>query len=174
MARTLLLFLLLLPTLGFLPVTETQVIEGRTLKPLSQKLNPIWWFKNDDEQQLDDGTTDWYMPGKPQWLRKLCWEFRNPLQNFRSYVVGVQDRNYSVTGKAPVMTVQRNDLDPPERGFQWSVISIGPLLLPFVSYSGAKNTWYVGWQPTGFFGAKANGKIAVSVVIVAAAWLLFF
>jgi hypothetical protein len=152
---------------------DQQVISGRTLKPLSQKLNPIWWFQNDDEQKLDDGTTDWFMPGKPQWLRKIAWELRNPLQNFRSYVIGVQDRNYTVVGKAPVMTVQRNDLDPPERGFQWCALKLA-VPLPFVSYSGAKNTWYIGWQPTGFFGAKANGKIAVSCVVAAAVLFIFF
>jgi hypothetical protein len=27
----------------------------RAVKPLSLKLNPIWWLKNDDEQKLDDG-----------------------------------------------------------------------------------------------------------------------
>jgi hypothetical protein len=65
----------------------------RAVKPLSLKLNPIWWLKNDDEQKLDDGTTDWYRPGQPQWLRRLAWELRNPFQNLRAYVLGVQDRN---------------------------------------------------------------------------------
>jgi hypothetical protein len=154
-------------------MNETEVISGRSLKPLSKKLNPLWWFQNDDEQKASDPDAQWYMPGKPEWLRWFMWTFvRNPLQNFRAYVVGVQDRNFTVTGKAPVMTVQRNDLDPPERGFQWSVIKLGWLPLPFVSYSGAKNTWYVGWQPTGFFGAKANGKVAISVVVLIA--LLLF
>ena len=32
----------------------------------------------------------------------------NPLQNFRCYVIGIQDRNYSVVGREPVLTVQRN------------------------------------------------------------------
>jgi hypothetical protein len=27
----------------------------RAVKPLSLKLNPIWWLKNDDAQKLDDG-----------------------------------------------------------------------------------------------------------------------
>ena len=33
---------------------------GRGLKPLRLKLNPIWWFGNDDEQKVDDGSADWY------------------------------------------------------------------------------------------------------------------
>jgi hypothetical protein len=138
-------------------MAETAVITGRVAIPLSKKLNPLWWFKNDAEQRLNDGTTDWYMPGKPEWLRSFFWEFRNPLQNFRAFVVGVQDRNYSVTGRAPVMTAQRNDLQPPEHGWQWCVISLsGWFPLPYVSYSGKRVVWYFGWQPSGFFGAKFN------------------
>jgi hypothetical protein len=30
------------------------------------------------------------------------------------------------------------------------------LRLPFVSYSGRRVVWYLGWQPSGFFGAKFN------------------
>jgi hypothetical protein len=135
--------------------TELRLITGRTRKPLLKKLNPIWWFLNDDEQKATDADAQWYHPEWPQWRRVLYWNFmRNPLQNFRCYVVGVQDRNYSVWGRAPVMTVQRNDLQPPERGFQWCVLALGSLRLPFVSYSGRRVVWYLGWQPSGFFGAK--------------------
>jgi len=133
--------------------TEIRLITGRTRKPLSKKLNLIWWFLNDDEEQ----TAPWYQPQWPQWRRDFCWNFlRNPLQNFRCYVVGVQDRNYSVWGRSPVMTVQRNDLQPLERGFQWCVLAVGPLRLPFVSYCGRRVVWYLGWQPSGFFGCKFN------------------
>jgi hypothetical protein len=71
------------------------------------------------------------------------------------FVIGVQDRNYTVTGRAPVMTVQRDDLGPPERGFQWCVIYT---LIPlgFLSYSGKHVVWYIGWQPSGIFGVKFN------------------
>ena len=50
----------------------------------------------------------------------------------------------------------RDDLNPPERGFQWCVLKLGTLLLPFVSYAGRYVVWYLGWQPSGFFGAKFN------------------
>ncbi len=131
----------------------TQTFTDRIRKPLSKKLNPLWWLMNDDEQVVEQA--QWYMPGKPEWLRYIMWNIRNPLQNFRAYVVGVSDRNYTVTGKDPVLTVQRNDLQPPEFGWQWSVIRLGPGL-PFISYSGKSIVWYFGWQPTGFFGAKFN------------------
>jgi hypothetical protein len=134
-------------------MTELRLITGRTRKPLLKKLNPIWWFLNDDEEQ----TAPWYQPQWPQWRRDFYWNFlRNPLQNFRCYVVGVQDRNSSVWGRKPVMTVQRNDLQPPEFGWQWCVLAVGPLRLPFVSYSGRCVVWYLGWQPSGFFGCKFN------------------
>jgi hypothetical protein len=80
------------------------------------------------------------------------------LQNFRCYVLGVADRNYIVAGRAPVMTVQRDDLAPPEHGFQWCVIKLGSLLLPFVSYAGRRIVWYLGWQPSGIFGVKFGIK----------------
>jgi hypothetical protein len=76
---------------------------------------------------------------------------RNPAQNFRAYVVGVQDRNYTVVGKQPVLTVQRDDIG--QLGWQWCLIML-LLPRPFVSYSGTKIVTYLGWQPTGFFGAK--------------------
>jgi hypothetical protein len=136
-------------------MAETQTIEGRSLKPLSKKLNPIWWFLNDDEEQ----TAPWYQPKWPQCRRDFYWNFlRNPLQNFRRYVIGVADRNYTVTGRAPVMTVQRDDLAPPENGWQRCVIKLGALRLPFVSYAGPRIVCYLGWQPSGIFGAKFNIK----------------
>ena len=129
---------------------EQGTVSGRRRKPAYRKLNPIWCFGDEDEEQLPD----WY---RPFWRRRLYWYyFRNPLQNFRAYVLGVNDRNYEVIGRPPVMTVQRNDLRPDERGWQWSVIKLSALRLPFISYSGKKVVWYIGWQPSGFFGAKFN------------------
>lgn len=135
---------------------DSYTFTGRQKKPLGKKLNPVWWWMNDDEQTVDQA--DWYHPEWPRWRRVLYWNaFRNPLQNFRCYVIGVQDRNYTVYGRRPVLTVQRNDLQPPETGWQWCVILLSgwfPLL--FLSYSGSRLVAYLGWQPTGFFGAKLN------------------
>ncbi len=132
---------------------DTYTYIGRVPKPLSLKLNPIWWFRNDDEQQLPE----WYRPTWPKWLRVAFWNVRNPLQNFRSYVLGTQDRNYSIIGRAPVLTVQRNDLVPPGTGFQWALAYGGDLWVPrpFISYSGPV-VFQLGWQPSGFFGLKLN------------------
>jgi hypothetical protein len=167
---------------------ETAVIHDRALKPWYLKVLPIWWFLNDDEQHIEQAP--WYQPDKPEWLRWVMWNMRNPAQNLRAYcglwalsvvllataacawfslaswwlllislafVGGVSDRNYMVYGRAPVMTVQRNDLVPPQHGFQWCVIALKcGLFLPFLSYSGKHVVWYWGWQPSGFFGVKFN------------------
>ncbi len=135
------------------PGARSAVVTGRHPVSVLLKLNPLWWFGNDSEQTVDQAP--WYMPDAPEPLRRLAWQFRNPFQNFRSYVMGVQDQNYRVTGRSPVTLVQRNDLTPPEKGWQWSVINT-PIPLPFVSYSGSNVVWYAGWQPTGFFGFKFN------------------
>ena len=128
---------------------DKAVFTGRQRVPLRLKLNPIWWFRNDYEQQLPD----WYEPGLPRDVRQRDWSIRNPLQNFRAVVAGVEDKNYSVVGRAPVLTVQRNDLQPPERGFQWCVLHGGDLWLPraFLSYSGKHVVWQLGHQPSGFW-----------------------
>ena len=114
------------------------------------KFNPIWWFFNDVEQNL--AHTEWYNSDLPQWQRAVLWNLRKPLQNFRAFVAGVADKNYSVRGRAPVMTVQRNDLFAPKTGWQWCVLAGGDLWFPrfFVSYSGKRIVWYFGHQPTGF------------------------
>jgi hypothetical protein len=129
---------------------------GRTRKPWYKKINPIWWIMNDDEQTVDAPDAKWYHPKWPHWRRWLYWNaFRNPLQNFRCYVIGIQDRNYSVVGREPVLTVQRNDLQPPENGFQWCLIKTR-LPRPFLSYSGERFIWQIGWQPSRFAEIRFN------------------
>lgn len=138
-------------------MTESYTWTGRVRKPWWKKINPIWWFMNDDNQTVDQAT--WYHPEWPHWRRWLVWNvFRNPTQNFSSFVVGIQDKNYTVTGKAPVLTTQRNDLQPPELGYQWCYSHGGELWIPrpFISYSGKHVVWYVGWQPNGFARIKLN------------------
>lgn len=137
---------------------DRHTFTDRVRKPAELKANPIWWFKNDDEQTVDQAP--WYNPGWPEWKRRFYWNYlRNPLQNFRCYVIGVQDRNYTVVGRAPVLTVQRDDLMPPETGWQWCLLWItDKIALPFVSYSGKHLVIQLGWQPTGFATAKFNIK----------------
>lgn len=133
------------------------VVSGRKQWPLYYKLFPVWWFLNSGDQPLSDAT--WYHPEWPEWRRELIWNvFRNPLRNLLSFVIGVRDKNYQVVGKAPILTVQRNDLRPPENGFQWCKLYGGDLWFSryFLSYSGVRFVWQIGWQPNGHFGAKFN------------------
>lgn len=133
---------------------KSTTVTGRARVPFLTKINPRFWFQNNFEQNLSQA--QWYEPNYSQVQRQRDWDMRNPAQNLRAVVLGVQDKNYNVHGKAPVMTVQRDDLQPPELGWQWCWLSGGDLWLPrfFVCRCGTWITWYFGWQPTGFFGAK--------------------
>lgn len=127
---------------------------GRARQPIWNKMNPVWWFLNDDEPD----PPEWQLPGKPFVIRQLSWYLRNPLQNFGKYVLGVADRNYVVVGTAPVYATTWSDVDPVKTGWKVSTIRADGLYLPFVSYENAYLTWYAGWQWSGFFGFKFNLK----------------
>lgn len=125
--------------------------------PWYKKANPLWWFGNDTEQKVSEAP--WYHPEWPEWKRKLFWNFRNPLQNFRAFVIGVKYRDFEtvvVKGNPNPNVIQRNDVG--ELGYQVAYLKLeSGVRLPFISYSGKKLVWYAGWQPgTGFFGLKLN------------------
>ena len=85
---------------------------GRKRVPIKKKLNPVWWFGNDHEQKVTDPDAAWYSTS-PRMATELMWSLRNPLQNFRAYVIGVQDRNYRVKvvrGHPDANVVQRDDV----------------------------------------------------------------
>ena len=68
------------------------------------------------------------------------------MSNFADYVIDVCDRNYTVTGTAPLYATTWNDLAVPHRlGFKWSILHTA-IPLPFVSYTGKRVMWYAGWQ----------------------------
>lgn len=129
-------------------------VTGRTRQPIWIKMNPVWWFLNDDEPD----PPEWQLPGKPYIIRQLSWYLRNPLQNFGKYVLGVADRNYAVVGTAPIFATTWSDVDPDRKGWKVSTIRVAPLRLPFVSYENEYLIWYAGWQWSGFFGFKFNLK----------------
>jgi hypothetical protein len=89
-----------------------------------------------------------------------AWYLRNPFQNAGKYVLGVYDRNYRVEGEAPCCATTWADVPGSTRtGFKVSWITLsdgGWFSLPFVSYTGTRVLWYVGWQWWGFFGVKFN------------------
>ena len=111
------------------------------LIPWRKKLNILWWFKNDED------------PAPPPWYSGtlLMWYLRNPLHNFASYVIGVKDRDYSVTANFPYGPNVPSDIG--QTGWWRSIIDL-PIKLPYVSYSGKRIEFYAGWQPIGVFGIR--------------------
>ena len=53
---------------------------------LSIMFNLLWWLGNDTEQTVDQA--EWYHQDWPEWRRSLGRALRNPLQNFRAFVMG--------------------------------------------------------------------------------------
>ena len=139
------------------PDGQTASVTGRVRQPIWIKLNPVWWFLNDDEPD----PPEWQLPEKPFVLRQLSWYLRNPLHNFGKYVLGVRDRNYTVVGAAPVYATIWSDVDPAKTGWRVSTIYLDGLRLPFVSYENDSVIWYAGWQWSGFFGFKLNIKKSI-------------
>ena len=141
---------------------ETVQMTDRVLIPWTKKINPLWWLVGPDGWQVpsfNNGAP--YLPDVTNvWLRRFYWFIcRNPLMNFVGFVIGVEDRNYSVTGSAPVLATTGRDTSPPQLGWRWAVLktNVGflPLRLPFVSYWNGRVELYLGWRPaSGGFGLK--------------------
>ena len=52
------------------------------------------------------------MPHRPRIVRYIFWNFfRNPMMNFRNYVIGVGDRTYTVVGKVPAIRPPVRNID---------------------------------------------------------------
>jgi hypothetical protein len=133
---------------------QTASVSGRVEQSIWNKLNPLWWFLNDDEPD----PPFWQLPGKPYLIRQVSWYLRNPLQNFGHYVLGVHDRNYTVVGTAPIYATNWSDTGLDRQGWKVSMIHLGALRLPFVSYEDEYFLFYAGWQWSGFLGLKFNIK----------------
>jgi hypothetical protein len=106
-----------------------------------------WWFDNDEASA--QGNTFYYR------------YIRNPMQNFRWYVIGLADRPHYVTGRYgnpqnPIPN-KRSDLNPPESGVQVSVNYVfGLPILPWFCVAYKHFTFYIGWEPRGGFGILLN------------------
>lgn len=152
-------------SLGTVDGVETVQMHGRVKKPLRNKLCVTWWLQGPDGWEVptvNNGTP--YLPDvKSVWLRRFYWFVcRNPLMNFVGFVIGVEDRNYSVSGSAPVLKTTGRDCDPPQLGWRWAILRCGPIVrLPYCSYWGPlfltkRNVeFYLGWRPhSGGIGLK--------------------
>jgi hypothetical protein len=139
-------------------VTQTVTITDRVPIPVLTKLNPLWWLVGPDGWNVPDINNDApYLPGVTNvYLRRFYWFFcRNPLMNFVGFVIGVEDRNYTVVGSDQVLCTTGRDCVPVYHGWRWAIIKTKWLRLPFVNYYGGKVEFYLGWRPaTGGFGFK--------------------
>lgn len=144
---------------------ETIRIDGRELIPWTTKINPIWWLQGPSGWTVPTvNNNSSYLPEVTNvTLRRFYWFVcRNPLMNFVGFVIGVEDRNYSVTGSAPVLKTTGRDCSPPQIGWRWAVLKVNPIIrLPYVSYWGPifgskrRVEFYLGWRPhSGGFGVK--------------------
>lgn len=120
-----------------------------TYKPsLRQKLNPCWWFGNDREPNADS----WYMAGKAQWLRQICWHFRNFAFNFKLFVVGINDKEHDrfcSSNPNAFFTYEA-------KGWKYAYCRLvdergryGWMYFPYLSYATADFQFYIGWCPDG-------------------------
>ena len=108
------------------------------------KLNPIWWFQNDDDPEPPHD----YRPGERH--RRAMWFFRNSTHNLTFYVIGVADQKSRRSGVYPDLTCN------PHGGWNFAVTHRYCLYLPFVSYKRHGLECYLGWRTGGNFGAKVN------------------
>ena len=142
---------------------QTVTMTDRVMIPWIKKINPLWWLVGPDGWNvptINNGAA--YLPNvKSIWLRRFYWFIcRNPLMNFVGYVIGVEDRNYTVTGSDQVLLTTGRDGNPPIYGWRWAIISTKWLRLPFVSYYGGWIEFYLGWRP-------ASGGLGLKIVFPA-------
>ncbi len=132
------------------------MIETVVVPPTPYPTGFLWWFRNGDSwhaPEINNGQP--YLPGisfRP--YRDVMWFCRNPIGNFMGFVMGFEGVGYVVKGTKPVLLTTWYDSVPPGYGWKWSLINGWA---PFVSYSGTRILWYLGWRPgSGGFGFKFN------------------
>jgi hypothetical protein len=111
------------------------------------KLNPLWWLVGDngwDVPDVNNGAP--YLPEVTNiWLRRFYWFFcRNPLMNFVGFVLGAEDKNYTVYGSDQVLCTTGRDCKPEAFGLRWAVLapgfSLGALIVSLIA---AALGWFV-------------------------------
>ena len=115
-----------------------------------KKLNPFWWFGNEDDGWYGDDK--WRAGRNKTLLLTIEWFFRNPLHNLTFYVIGVADKDRRFYSTKPWGG---------QDGFSFhSVVAkegfLKGVYLPMVAYVGDNSGWYIGWRPYGSFGISLN------------------
>lgn len=105
----------------------------------------LWCVFGNDEDGPSGPSS--FLPGRPEWIRRVAWWVRNPFHNFTFHVIGVPAPFASV-GDFP------NDVFAPGGGWnRCTRIGANGRRYPFVSYAG-RVKFYVGWRERGNFGIK--------------------
>jgi len=123
------------------------------------KMNPFWWFISDNEPCPADFKAGF----EPEWLRCVFWNIRNPLANFKAYVIGHADRKFIRVGMNPTSTWTSDESGT----FNLCVNRAGIFLYPFLSWRLKPCEGTFGWAASGCFCIsfrrfKATGHEAVS------------
>ena len=132
------------------------VIETIRVPPTPYPTGFLWFLRNGDSwsaPEINNGNP--YLPGiNSRCIRNFMWFCRNPVGNLMGFVLGFEGTGYEVKGPAPVLLTTWYDSVPPQYGWKWSLINGWA---PFVSYSGKRFLWYLGWRPaSGGLGMKFN------------------
>jgi hypothetical protein len=126
---------------------DSVTMTDRVAVPFLTKLNPLWWLVGPDGwtvPTINNGEP--YLPEVTnQALRIFYWFFcRNPLMNFVGFIMGAEDKNYTVYGSAPVLATTLRDVSPPMTGWKWSVIVSGISLPAFLVFAiAALGAWFL-------------------------------
>lgn len=116
-----------------------------------KKLNPFWaLFGNEDDGFFGDDP--WRNGRDRTFLLAVEWWLRNPMHNLTWYVIGVADKDRTITG--PWGDKHAN----PDGGLLWSIVKAKNkgIPLPYVNYTKGYFKMYAGWRPSGAFGFKFN------------------
>lgn len=110
---------------------------------MKKKLNPIWWFRNDDEPIPPDWyrAKVWTWVALKRWIPNWNWLamflifagwffYRNPLHNFMHYWLGFRSRQHLTNYTGNI----------------WNEKSEWNIVLPFISYRKGNVERYIGWR----------------------------
>ncbi len=144
---------------------ETVVNTDREPVSIWKKLNPLWWLVGPDgwtAPTINNGAP--YLPGVTnQFVRNFYWFWRNPCMNLVGFVLGVEDNNYRVVGKAPVLLTTLRDATPPQTGWGYAVLhpqsSLGALAVYSAFVALATVAHWAFWIPAAFAFLKFTGPL---------------
>lgn len=143
---------------------ETVRMTDRVAIPWTTKVNPLWWLHGPDGwtvPEINNGQP--YLPDVTNvWLRRFYWFIcRNPLMNFVGFVLGVEDKNFSVTGSSPVLRTTGRDCEPQQLGWRWALIttpiSVAAMVVALLLAAGA---WFLSpwmWPMAAFAALRTVG-----------------